>query len=825
MMASSVKLLTLYQSDLIVAFQKLNKFLNERSEILESTVISKDVKALRLKEVDPLISQEYQNIKMLEEKITQVDQVDSSEEDDSKLFQFNMEEYVSDSEVEIIESSTEEFEESMEPIEIVDSDTELEDFNDEREDISLDNIELPPILNEQELNQYQIDTSDEETNNSLAGIESIKKLEHPKVIEKNTVYQWTNELFYKLRNIFHIDSFRQNQLDVINTTLSGKDAFVLMPTGGGKSLCYQLSAIIQAGKTRGTTVVISPLIALMQDQVDHLLDLNIKASMISSKGSSQQRKETFRMLIDGDLDLIYISPEMIKASKQCQNTISNLFTVGKLARIVVDEAHCVSNWGHDFRPDYKELNYFKRNFPSVPMMALTATANDIVRDDIIKNLQLRDPIIFKQGFNRSNLFYQILPKDKTTLSQLALQIKTYFKNQSGIIYCHSKNSCEKLALFLQKEGISCDFYHAGMDADDRLRTQKKWQNNHLQVIVATIAFGMGIDKKDVRFVYHFTISRTLENYYQETGRAGRDGQYSYCIAFYSFSDIRTMQKMIQRDKNLDRENKQKHLLKLQEVMAFCENEVDCRRNIVLKYFNENFDPKNCLKNCDNCFKSDSSTTIMERDVTDISNDIVDLVDSISDEQVTTIYCQDVFKGSRISKIVQAGHAELEQHGKGKSLPKTEIERIFFHLITLRVLQEYSITNNMGFASNYVKLGPQAKELKRGNLSILMKFKERSPQLGEMDNNDPSFIKVLQTRNLTRETPRIVLTIDDSPKRITSGQVYAIPPDEIKRNEYVVAKIRSLNTPSDSHLQKSSSGRKRKSYRRKRSSKGRFKKRK
>ncbi|CAI4048616.1 hypothetical protein SKDZ_13G3160 [Saccharomyces kudriavzevii ZP591] len=542
---------------------------------------------------------------------------------------------------------------------------------------------------------------------------------------KGPTYSWSEEVLYRLHEVFKLPGFRPNQLEAVNATLRGKDVFVLMPTGGGKSLCYQLPAVVKSGKTHGTTIVVSPLISLMHDQVEHLLNMNIKASMFSSKGTAEQRRQTFNLFINGLLDLVYISPEMISASEQCKRAISRLYEDGKLARIVVDEAHCVSNWGHDFRPDYKELKFFKREYPDIPMIALTATASEQVRMDIIHNLELKEPVFLKQSFNRTNLYYEVNKKTKNTIFEICDAVKSRFRNQTGIIYCHSKKSCEQTSAQMLRNGIKCAYYHAGMEPDERLSVQKAWQADEVQVICATVAFGMGIDKPDVRFVYHFTVPRTLEGYYQETGRAGRDGKYSYCITYFSFRDIRTMQTMIQKDKNLDRENKEKHLNKLQQVMAYCDNVTDCRRKLVLSYFNEDFDSKLCHKNCDNC-RNSANMISEERDVTESAKKIVKLVENIQNERVTIIYCQDIFKGSRSSKIVQANHDTLDEHGCGKSMQKSEIERIFFHLITIRVLQEYSIMNNSGFASSYVKVGPNARKLLSGKMDIKMQFTISAP---------------------------------------------------------------------------------------------------
>ncbi|AEY97525.1 FAFL159Wp [Eremothecium gossypii FDAG1] len=548
------------------------------------------------------------------------------------------------------------------------------------------------------------------------GPEALQDTSEPHAL----THPWSAELYHKLHNVFKLPGFRPNQLEAVNATLQGKDVFVLMPTGGGKSLCYQLPAIVKAGCTHGTTIVISPLISLMHDQVEHLLAKNIKASMFSSKGTAEQRRQTFNLFINGLLDLVYISPEMVSASVQCRNAIQKLYRDKKLARIVVDEAHCVSNWGHDFRPDYKELKFFKVEYPDIPMLALTATASEQVRMDIIHNLHLKEPVFLKQSFNRSNLYYEVLRKDKNSLKDISHSIKTRFKGQTGIIYCHSKNSCEQTAAIVQDSGVRCAYYHAGMEPDERLAIQQQWQSDKIQVICATVAFGMGIDKPDVRFVYHYTVPRTLEGYYQETGRAGRDGKYSYCIMYYSFRDVRNIQSMIQKDKNLDRENKEKHLTKLQQVMQYCENTTDCRRQLVLSYFNEQFSSQECSKNCDNC-QNGSNVEYEERDVTDEALQITKLVQSVEGDKVTLIHCQDIYKGSKNAKVIQMCHDQSHYHGLGKRMTKSDIERIFFHLITSQILQEYSVLNGRGFASNYVKLGPRANQLLRGNMKVKMQF--------------------------------------------------------------------------------------------------------
>lgn len=529
--------------------------------------------------------------------------------------------------------------------------------------------------------------------------------------------KFIGEVYDILQKTFKLPNFRPNQLEAICSTLIGKDVFVLIPTGGGKSLCYQLPALVKGGTTKGTTVVISPLISLMQDQVQHLLDKNIRAGMISSKGTSEERNATFKQLTSGQLDLVYLSPEMVNNSVRVQKVLSKLYETEMLARVVVDEAHCVSSWGHDFRPDYKGMSMFKQQYPDVPIMALTATANEKVRLDIVHHLRMSDPVLLKQSFNRTNLFYEVKSKPPNIYDWMRDYIQRNRRGQTGIIYCHSKQSCETTSQKLNEVGIRSMFYHAGMDPNERFEVQTKWQKNDLQVICATIAFGMGIDKPDVRFVIHIYIPRSLEGYYQETGRAGRDGKESECIMFYSYKDARSLQSLIQRDDKLEEPARESHLAKLKQVVQYCENKADCRRKQVLHFFNEEFDPAKCNKKCDNCC---SETVAVTKDVTDHCINIVKLVQEIQNDKVTTIHCQDVYRGSRGGKVLKLGHHENPYHGLGSSLDRGAIERIFFHLQSEGCLLEYQIMKG-GFASSYVKLGPNARALMNGRKKIQLSF--------------------------------------------------------------------------------------------------------
>lgn len=548
----------------------------------------------------------------------------------------------------------------------------------------------------------------------------LSKTVAPDTLEKRVIpgsEKFIDEVYKVLNEVFGLSDFRPLQLEGICSTLNGNDVFVLIPTGGGKSLCYQLPALVKGGKTKGTTVVISPLISLMQDQVQHLMEKNIRAGMISSKGSSDERNATFKALTSGQLDLVYLSPEMVNNSARVQKVLDKLHENDMLARVVVDEAHCVSSWGHDFRPDYKGMSMFKENFPRVPVMALTATANEKVRLDIVHHLKMENPLLLKQSFNRVNLFYEVKNKPANIYEWVRDYVLGSRAGQTGIIYCHSKQSCETTSMKLNEWGIKSMYYHAGMDPNERFEIQTQWQQNEIQLICATIAFGMGIDKPDVRFVIHMYIPRSLEGYYQETGRAGRDGKDSECIMFYSYKDARSLQSLIQRDDKLEELARETHLAKLRQVVQYCENKTDCRRKQVLHFFNETFDPKNCAKKCDNCCSNILSVT---KDVTSHCINIVKLVDMIQRDKVTVIHCQDIYKGSKNSKILKLGHHENPFHGAGSNLDRGDIERIFFHLQSEGCLLEYQVMR-AGFASSYVKVGPRASLLLNGQKTIQLSF--------------------------------------------------------------------------------------------------------
>lgn len=556
-------------------------------------------------------------------------------------------------------------------------------------------------------------------------------------------FPWSKDVKNAMKHRFHMKGFRHNQLEAINATLAGKDVFVLMPTGGGKSLCYQLPSIVTTGRTKGVTVVISPLLSLMNDQVAHLQKLEIQAFVLNGDSNIDERRFLLDALKKRDperfIQILYITPEMIRMSTGLSEALDALHRNECLARLVIDEAHCVSQWGHDFRPDYTAIGEVRKRFRGVPAIALTATATENVKIDVMHNLGMSGCEVLVQSFNRPNLTYEVRRKDKDVLSNIADLIKTKYNKKSGIIYCLARKSCEQVARKLSEvHGVLAQHYHAGMASEERAEVQTKWQNGRYNVIVATIAFGMGIDKPDVRFVIHHSMPKSLEGYYQETGRAGRDGLRSGCYLFYSPGDMMTLKSMITSPPKNKQEEKQKQKLTpeqeerqlqlLRNVTQFCENKMDCRRVQVLAYFGETFYREDCRNTCDNCL---SEIVFEERDFAKEAALAVRLVGRLDrTHNYTVIHCVDILLGRRVAKISKEGHDKLKEYGSVAHMDRVDLERLFYVLINEEALREERVVGNAGFSTQYVKSGPKQGLYLHMTRPVVMQVREQGESVSQ-----------------------------------------------------------------------------------------------
>ncbi len=452
-----------------------------------------------------------------------------------------------------------------------------------------------------------------------------------------------------LQEHFGFEGFKGEQEKIIKSILSGKDTFVIMPTGGGKSLCYQLPALV----SDGVAIIVSPLIALMKNQVDLLRGYSSRdhvAHFLNSTLSRAQQKKVKDDLTGGHTKLLYVAPETLTKKENI-----SFFSDIEISFIAVDEAHCISEWGHDFRPEYRKLrDMIDEINPDLPIIALTATATPKVQDDIVKNLALRKPDIFIASFNRPNLYYEIIPKGKKeqVLRNIVKFINT-MKGKSGIIYTLNRKTTEELASTLQANGIKAVAYHAGLDSAIRAQRQDMFLMEQVDVIVATIAFGMGIDKPDVRFVIHYNIPKSLENYYQETGRAGRDGLEGKCILYYSYKDVQKLEHLM-RDKPLSEREMGTQLIS--ETVAYTESSV-CRRKLLLYYFGEELKQDNC-GNCDNCLNPKEKL-----EVRDSSKIVLDTIAEL-DERFNIDYVVNVILGKPNPQITTFRHDKLKSFGSG-----------------------------------------------------------------------------------------------------------------------------------------------------------------
>jgi ATP-dependent DNA helicase RecQ len=517
-----------------------------------------------------------------------------------------------------------------------------------------------------------------------------------------------------LQDVFGYAAFRGAQADIVQHVVAGGDALVLMPTGGGKSLCYQVPAIVRHRGGQGVTVVVSPLIALMHDQVGALHEAGVNAAFLNSTLEGDEARRVERDLLSGALTLLYAAPERI-LTPRFMAMLQSLHERGRLSLFAIDEAHCVSQWGHDFREEYLGLSALHEQFPGVPRLALTATADDHTRADIIQRLHLEEARLFVASFDRPNIRYTIVEKDEPK-KQLLRFLRDEHDGEAGIVYCQSRKKVEETASWLAAEGLNALPYHAGLDADVRRRHQDRFLREDAVVMVATIAFGMGIDKPDVRFVAHLDLPKNIESYYQETGRAGRDGLPADAWMTYGLADVVNQRRMID-DGEASEEFKRLQRTKLDALLALCEAH-DCRRVRLLGYFGQDSTP---CGNCDNCLTAPETW-----DATEAARKALSCIyrfRQAGGQRYGAGHLIDVLRGKTTDKTQQHGHERLSTFGIGADVSQAQWRLVLRQLIALGHVQTEGDYNTLALADS-------AREVLRGEVPVMLRVPTEAKPRGK-----------------------------------------------------------------------------------------------
>lgn len=547
-----------------------------------------------------------------------------------------------------------------------------------------------------------------------------------------------------LKTYFGYDSFRPQQEEIIRHLLQKRDALVLMPTGGGKSICYQVPALVCAG----TAVVVSPLISLMKDQVESLCINGIAAAALNSNNDETENLRIRRTCMEGKLKLLYISPEKLLAEA------NYLLRDISISFFAIDEAHCISQWGHDFRPEYAQLGILRSLFPQTPVIALTATADKLTREDIVRQLHLREPRIFLSSFDRPNLSltvkrgYQQKEKNKAILDFIGRH-----RGESGIVYCMSRSKTESVAQMLQKNGIRTAVYHAGLDTEKRNRAQDDFINDRIQVVCATVAFGMGIDKSNVRWVIHYNLPKSIESFYQEIGRAGRDGLPSDTLLFYSMADLILLTKFAnesgQREINLE---------KLQRMQQYAEADI-CRRRILLNYFGEQrtHDCGNCDV-CKNPPERFDGTVIVQKALSAIAR---------TNQQIGTPMLVDILRGNLNAELKEKGYHQLKTYGAGRDIPARDWQD---YLLQMLQMGYFEVAYN---ESNHLKITPAGSDVLFGRETarlVVIRREETTGTRGRKRQTASPVMRELPLGMDSGESTDLFEALKDLRKRLADEEV-------------------------------------------------------
>lgn len=524
-----------------------------------------------------------------------------------------------------------------------------------------------------------------------------------------------------LHDIFGYTEFRGPQEAIINHVSAGGDALVLMPTGGGKSLCYQIPALARQQAGHGVTIVISPLIALMHDQVGALLEAGVDAAYLNSSLTSEASYALEKRLLSGSITMLYAAPERV-TNPRFLAQLDSLYERGLLSLFAIDEAHCVSQWGHDFRPEYRALTVLHERFATIPRVALTATADELTREDMIERLQLQDAAKFVSSFDRPNIRYRLVEKKEPT-QQLLRFIRNEHEGDAGIVYCQSRKKVEDIAQTLCDEGVQALPYHAGLDAGVRQSNQDRFLREDGLVMVATIAFGMGIDKPDVRFVAHLDMPKNIEAYYQETGRAGRDGAPANAWMSYGLQDVVNQRRMID-ESPAGEDFKTIMRGKLDALLTLAEN-TDCRRGRLLTYFGEslklNAEGRYLCGNCDNCLNPPNLW-----DGTDAARKLLSTIYRVQQHSGISFgagHIMDILRGKKTEKVAQFGHEAISTFGIGSTLSETQLRSVLRQLIANGAL------NINAAAFNTLQLNDASREVLKGNTTVMLRESEAASARG------------------------------------------------------------------------------------------------